>query len=271
MLVSGEPGIGKTHLADVFCARAAARNARIAWGMTATGADVQDLSLERVDVGKKRSMFHGEWVPIETVTADIPVRGHSLPLPFEVWKTRNGPIFAADDLDWEAPPSWLSRRSPRRGRRFRSAELRDVANAFEAINRASDWTSFTDAVGLLRPVDEHRLRGCRRQHRLRDAGRSAAQAGPCPLMAIRRRHGRDRSSWRAAAHVQPASGLIYSATTEIDRRSAAITRDWIVGFRASRLRASHQAQGVDLDAMAALQNDAQRGGGHGAGRRRRGD
>ena len=31
-------------------------NARIAWGMTKTGADVQDLSLERIDVARKRSM-----------------------------------------------------------------------------------------------------------------------------------------------------------------------------------------------------------------------
>ena len=83
-------------------------NARIAWGMTATGADVQDLAIERIDVGKKRSMYRGEWVPIETIKADIPVRGRSVPLPFEVWKTRNGPIYAEDDLDWEAPPSWLS-------------------------------------------------------------------------------------------------------------------------------------------------------------------
>ena len=53
-------------------------------------------------------MFRGEWVPIETVTANIPVRGRSQPLPFEVWKTPNGPIFADVGLDWEAPPSWLS-------------------------------------------------------------------------------------------------------------------------------------------------------------------
>ncbi len=94
-------------------------NARIAWGMTATGADVQDLVRERIDVGRKRSMYRGEWVPIESVTADIPVRGRSGAFPFEVWKTRNGPIFADVDPDWDAPPSWLSpdgrpsRRAPR--------------------------------------------------------------------------------------------------------------------------------------------------------------
>ena len=106
LVASGLDVIGVTIPGVPFIALG--HNARIAWGMTATGADVQDLALERVDVGKKRSMYRGEWVPIETVTADIPVRGRSVPLPFEVWKTRNGPIFADVDLDWEAPPSWLS-------------------------------------------------------------------------------------------------------------------------------------------------------------------
>ena len=122
-------------------------NARIAWGMTATGADVQDLAIERVDVGKKQSMYRGQWVPIETTKADIPVRGRSTPLPFEVWKTRNGPIFAADDLDWEAPPSWLSPddrpTEERKAFSIRWDPSGDLATAFEAINRASDWTSFT--------------------------------------------------------------------------------------------------------------------------------
>ena len=91
-------------------------NARIAWGMTDTGADVQDLALERVDVGKKRAMYRGEWVPIEVTQADIPVRGRSQPLPFEVWKTRNGPIFADVELDFErAAVVAVARRPSERG------------------------------------------------------------------------------------------------------------------------------------------------------------
>jgi hypothetical protein len=71
-------------------------------------------------------------------------------VPFEVWKTRNGPIFADDDLDWDAPPTWLSPTIGRRGAArysMRWDASGDLATAFEAINRASDWTTFTDAVG----------------------------------------------------------------------------------------------------------------------------
>ena len=83
-------------------------NARVAWGITNTGADVQDLFLERIDVGKQRVLSSGQWLPVDVTPADIPVRGRSQPYRFEVWKTKNGPIFADPGLEWDAPPSWLS-------------------------------------------------------------------------------------------------------------------------------------------------------------------
>jgi penicillin amidase len=57
--------------------------------------------------------------------------------------------------------------------------------------------------------------------------------------------------------VNPPSGLIFSANNEIDRSyNGLITRDWAAPFRATRLRDRlSTAEGVDLDASAALQND----------------
>jgi penicillin amidase len=241
-------------------------NARIAWGMTATGADVQDLAAERVDIGKKRSMYHGEWVPIDVTKADIPVRGRSVPLPFEVWKTRNGPIYAADDLDWEAPPSWLSPDDrPAEERKAFSIKWDlsgDVANAFEAINRASDWTSFTDAVGAFSVPSMNIV------YADVDGNIGYAMSGKLPVRAsgdgTMPVDGDSAPAWTGSIEpgslprmFNPPSGLIYSANNEIDRSfSRLITRDWIAGFRATRLRDElTKAQGVDLDAMAALQND----------------
>ena len=107
--------------------------------MTATGADVQDLALERIDVARQRSLYRGEWVPVTVTRADIPVRGRSTPLPFEIWTTRNGPIFADTDLDWEAPPSWLSPEG-RSGDERRAYSLRweaagDMAGATRLLGR----------------------------------------------------------------------------------------------------------------------------------------
>jgi len=241
-------------------------NARIAWGMTATGADVQDLAVERVDVGKKRVMYHGEWVPVETVSADIPVRGRTAPLPFEVWKTPNGPIFAADDLDWEAPPSWLSPDDrPNEERKAYSIKWDvggDLATAFEAINRAGDWTSFTSAVQFFAVPSMNIV------YADVDGNVGYAMSGRLPVRAsgdgTLPRDGNAAPAWSGTIEpgslprlFNPSSGVIFSANNEIDRSfSGLITRDWTAGFRASRLRdVLQKAQGVDLDAMAALQND----------------
>ena len=241
-------------------------NARIAWGMTATGADVQDLAIERVDIGKKRSMFRGDWVPIETVTANIPVRGRSQPLPFEIWKTPNGPIFSGVDLDWDAPPSWLSPdgrpSDERRAYSLRWDASGDLATAFEAINRARDWTSFTTAVGSFAVPSMNIV------YADIDGNVGYAMSGRLPVRATGDGtlpgDGNSGAGWKGSIEpgalpriFNPASGLIYSANNEIDRGfSGLITRDWTAGFRASRLRDQlTNAQGVDLDAMAALQND----------------
>src|SRR6185295_14019621 len=148
LVASGLDVIGVTIPGVPFIALG--HNARIAWGMTATNADVQDLSLERIDVGKKKSMSHGEWVAIQSTAADIPVRGRKTPFPFEVWKTPNGPIFA-DEHDWEVPPSWLSPdgrpADERRAYSWRWDASGDLATAFEAINRAGDWNAFPTAIG----------------------------------------------------------------------------------------------------------------------------
>ena len=59
-----------------------------------------------------------------------------------------------------------------------------------------------------------------------------------------------------ACSIRPP-GFISSANNDIDRGfSGLITRDWAAPFRATRLRELlTKAEGVDLDAMAAMQND----------------
>jgi penicillin amidase len=241
-------------------------NARIAWGMTATGADVQDLTLERVDVGRKRAMYRGEWTPIEVVTADIPVRGRSAPFPFEIWKTRNGPIFADVDSDWDAPPSWLSP-DGRPSEERQAYSLRwdtggDLAAAFEALNRAGDWTAFTEALALFAVPSMNIV------YADVDGNVGYAMSGRLPVRASGDgslpADGNSAPAWSGTIDAaslprafNPPSGLIYSANNEIDRSfKGLITRDWTADFRASRLRdVLSKAEGVDLDAMAALQND----------------
>lgn len=242
-------------------------NARVGWGITNTGADVQDLFRERIQVGNKRALHRGEWIPVEVTPADIPIRGHSRPFPFEVWKTRNGPIFADVGLEWDAPPSWLSPES-------RPAEERgaysirwdaggDLAVSFEALNRATDWASFTAAV------ESFALPSSNLVYADVDGNIGYAMSGRLPVRAggdgsFPVDGGSGAGPWTgtvAAASlprvINPAAGFIASANNEIDRKfPGLITRDWAAPFRATRLvERLSQPGSVDLDAMLALQND----------------
>lgn len=241
-------------------------NARIAWGMTATNADVQDLVVERVDVGRKRAMYRGEWLPIEVTPASIPVRGRSQPLPFEVWKTRNGPIFADIEPDWDVPPSWLSPddRPPeeRAAYSIRWDATGELATAFEAINRAVNWDTFTSALGTFTSPSVNIV------YADVDGNIGYAMSGKLPVRAggdgTVPVDGSSAAGWSGTLEpgalpraLNPASGVFYSANNEINRSfPGLIARDWAAPFRSTRLRDQlSTAQGVDLDATAALQND----------------
>jgi penicillin G amidase len=241
-------------------------NARIAWGLTNTGADVQDLALERVDIARKQAFYRGEWVPIEVTQADIPVRGRSQPLPFEVWKTRNGPIVADVELDFERVPSWLSP-ATRPNEERRAYSLRwdvsgDLATAFDAINRATDWASFTAAVASFSVPSSNIV------YADVDGNIGYVMAGRVPVRVSGDGRipvdGNTAAAWSGSIDpaalprsLNPEAGFITSSNNLIDRGfTQLVTNDWAAPFRATRLRELlTKAEGVNLDAMAAMQND----------------
>ena len=242
-------------------------NARVAWGITNTGADVQDLFLERIDVGKQRVLSSGQWLPVDVTPADIPVRGRSQPYRFEVWKTKNGPIFADPGLEWDAPPSWLSPDGRPSGE-HRAYTIRwdaggDLAVSFEALNRATDWTTFTAAI------DSFALPSSNVVYADVDGNIGYAMSGRLPVRmsgdgGLPIDGGSGAGAWTGTVPaaslpraINPLAGFISSANNEIDRTfPGLITKDWAAPFRATRLQERLSQPGsVDLDAMLALQND----------------
>lgn len=243
-------------------------NARIAWGLTNSGADVQDLYLERIDVPRRRYLWRGDWAPAIVARADIPVRGRSRPEPFEIWRTRHGPIFAGVGLDWDAPPSWLSPSSERAGE-HRAYALRwealdgDIAGAFEALNRANDWASFISAVERFDLPSQNFV------YADTEGNIGYALSGALPLRSsgdgTRPADGwAGESEWlgRTAPSMlprtfNPESGYVTSANNEVDRSwPGLITRDWAAPFRAMRLNGRlSQPEPLDLDRAALLQTD----------------
>jgi penicillin amidase len=186
-------------------------------------------------------------------------------VPFEVWKTRNGPIIA-DEIDWEAPPLWLSP-DGRPSEERRAYALRwdtggDVAAAFESLNRAADWPTFTNAVSAFAaPSMNIVYADVDGNVGYAMSGRLPVRSGGDGTMPV---DGNAPPAWTSMIEpaalpraLNPPAGYIASANNEIDRSfSGLITRDWAAPFRATRLRDElSKAEGVDMDAMAALQND----------------
>jgi penicillin amidase len=243
-------------------------NARVAWGLTNSNADVQDLYLERIDVGRRRYLYRGEWVPVEISTADISVRGRAEPERFEVWRTRHGAVFADVGLDWDAPPAWLSPASVRSGEQ-RAYVLRwaaldgDMAEAFDMLNRAGSWPEFLAAV------ERFDLPSLNFVYADTDGNIGYAMSGVLPIRALGdgtrpvdgwtgegEWAGRTDSTKLPRAF-NPESGYLTSANNEIDRSwPGLVTRDWAAPFRATRLDTRlSEPQPMDLDQAARLQAD----------------
>lgn len=69
-------------------------NDRIAWGVTNTGPDVQDLYIERVNPSNPNQYeVNGEWVDMDIVYETIDVQGQDEPVVLRVRSTHHGPII----------------------------------------------------------------------------------------------------------------------------------------------------------------------------------
>ena len=108
-------------------------NERIAWGMTNTGPDVQDLYIESFNLRDPGKYLHnGEWVNAEARQETVKVRNQR-DHTFKVMVTRHGPVVSHDEgrdlaLQWTLLVPHA------------------VHLPFLPINQASNWQEFTAAL-----------------------------------------------------------------------------------------------------------------------------
>ena len=111
-------------------------NERIAWGMTNTGPDVQDLYAETFEPGSPAKYLHnGAWVNAEVRDEVIRVRGkrdHRL----KVKITRHGPIVS-NDCGRELALQWTA---------LEPHALSSLFNGAAKIGLAQNWEQFTAAL-----------------------------------------------------------------------------------------------------------------------------
>ena len=113
-------------------------NQRIAWGVTNSYADVQDLYVEQVDWSKESYFRNGEWRPFSFRKEIISVRGEKRPETMEIRWTQEGPLLNPFLLSSEMPISlrWT---------------IYDGDKTFEGlylINKARNWAEFCEGVRL---------------------------------------------------------------------------------------------------------------------------
>jgi penicillin amidase len=241
-------------------------NARIAWGVTNTGADVQDLFVDRIDVGRRQYFFQGQWLPVQVARREIPVSGGATQV-FEVWRTRHGSVFAEVGPDWEDAPAWLTQGGERRGEKrvftLRWEPTGDMASAFEALNRAGSWPEFTAAIERFSMPSQNFV------YADVDGNIGYAMSGVLPQRAtavgsMPNDGTTGEGEWTGSVPgsvlprvFNPPRGYITSSNNLIDRQwPGLITRDWAAPYRATQLhRLIDPATRVDPAMSEQWQND----------------
>ncbi len=203
--------------------------------------------VERIDVGASGRFYRGEWVPVEIVKADIPVRGRSRPQPFEVWRTRHGTVFAEVGLRLgRAAGVAVARRSAGggaarvfaalgcRAARSRRRSRRSIAPATGRVHRPrSNAFSVPSQNVVYADVDGNIGYAMSGRLPMRASGDGTLPVDGSAGDGVDRL---DRAV-DAAARVQSRRGLHHVVEQpDRSRLPRLITRDWAAPFRATRLR-----------------------------------
>ncbi|WP_448337265.1 penicillin acylase family protein [Chloroflexus aurantiacus] len=110
-------------------------NGRIAWGVTNTGPDVQDLYIERIDA-RNYAEYNGRREPVTLISEVITVKD-SEPVTLTVRITRHGPVISdvLEDVDEPLAFRWTALNPE-------DTTLRGFIN----LNRARNWQEFVAAL-----------------------------------------------------------------------------------------------------------------------------
>lgn len=113
-------------------------NASIAWGVTNSKADVQDLYVEKINEAGDAYLDPDGWRPLRKTEEVIRVRGKKDPVRMEVQWTSRGPILS-EEVGIKGAPLSL---------RWTIYEGGRIFEALFLLNRARNWSEFCQALEL---------------------------------------------------------------------------------------------------------------------------
>lgn len=241
-------------------------NARVGWGLTNAGADVQDFFVERLDPSRKNYRVGDQWVPLEIRQHVIRVKGRNAPLIFEVRSTRHGPVRNRDD--WHevyagdaALPEQLDETVL--ALKWQPVLEANSSAAFDRLAHAGNWVEFLGAVRQFSAPAQNFV------YADVDGNIGYAMSGLLPVRgdsdAAVPVSGEPRDAdWHGwvdinqlPALLNPSSGQLVTANNEVVRGLPfLIARDWAAPFRAQRIAALlGDRRGLDAAAMREIQGD----------------
>lgn len=129
MSIPGVPGI------------VAGKNQHVAWGLTNVMADDADFYIERIDTSDgMRYLYNGEWRPVTIREEEIRVKGDTA-ITVVIRSTHHGPLVS-DIHTFLTKAQYPYAASMR----WTGAEVSDQVEAFNKINKASNWNEFVKGV-----------------------------------------------------------------------------------------------------------------------------
>jgi penicillin amidase len=241
-------------------------NARIGWGLTNAGSDVQDFFVEQLDPVRQHYRLGDEWAPLQVRRHEIRVSGRDEPVIFEVRSTRHGPIL--NPGDWHDVYSGDAALPAQLGETVLALKWDPIfegnaSGAFDRLARATVWPEFVDAVRRFSaPAQNFVYADVDGNIGYALSGLLPVRAGSDGAMPVPGAlRDTDWHGWvdinQLPAVLNPPSGQIVTANNEVDRGLPdVITRDWAAPFRAQRITALlGDRRGLDFRAMREIQAD----------------
>ncbi|MBN2549888.1 MAG: penicillin acylase family protein [Anaerolineales bacterium] len=124
-------------------------NARIAWGFTNVGPDVQDLYVEKINpTNPDQYEYQGQWVNMEIIEDSIQL-ADGTQQPLKIRLTRHGPLITevfGGLKDFAAQSSAELPQPYAIALRWAALEQLKIVDAVLGMNQASNWEEFRQAV-----------------------------------------------------------------------------------------------------------------------------
>jgi penicillin G amidase len=127
-----------------FVGIALGHNERVAWGLTITGTDQEDVFVEEVNPANANEVrYNGRWEPLKIVREEITIKG-AAPRAVELKFSRHGPIFFEDAANHRAYALKSVMAEPGTGAYLGGLRLSQASDCKQFLEEAMYWKTPTE-------------------------------------------------------------------------------------------------------------------------------